>query len=211
MARRWLLLTGLALFGVMLCVPDRIGELSLVKMRLGPLILLLVIPLLSSATLPAPLQRFLLCVALTVVLANGVLLSIASHQVQTFVTSQPLGTVRGHFVAGYRGSPADSPIDPLAHATSYYCAQHGCVDVDNYQAHSQQFFVRFKHNPSLPVFGQLEAAPTTIAWELYPNVEYLLGWEFGADEKTRIGKAFTMLGENGALSLWHRKTTEDAR
>jgi len=213
MARRWLLLTGLALFGAMLCVPDGIGELSLVKMRFGPLILLLVIPLLSSATLPAPLQRFLLCVALAVALANGALLSVASYQVQTFVTSLPLGTVRGHFMAGYRGSPANSPIDPLAHATSYYCAQHGCVDVDNYQAHrqSRQFFVRFKYNPSLAVFGPLEAAPTTVAWERYPDVEYLLGWEFGADEKTRIGKVFTMLNESGALSLWHRKTTEEAR
>lgn len=211
MARRWLLLTGAALFGAMLCVPDRIGELSLVKMRFGPLILLLVIPLLSSATRPAPLQRFLLCVALTVALANGVLLSVASYQVQTFVTSLPLATVRGHFVAGYRGKPPESPIDPLAHATSYYCAQHGCVDIDNYQAHSQQFFVRFKQNPSLAVFDQLETAPTTVAWERYPDVKYLLGWELGEDERTRIGKVFTMLEENGALSLWHRKTTESVR
>jgi hypothetical protein len=211
MALRWLLLTGLALLGAMLYVPDRIGELSLVKMRFGPLILLLAIPLLSGATLPAPLQRFLLCVALTVALANSVPLSIASYQVEAFVTSLPLADVRGHFVAGYRGGPADSPIDPLAHATSYYCALHACVDVDNYQAQSQQFFVRFKPNPSLAVFRQLEAAPTTVAWERYPDVAYLLGWKFGADEKARVGRVFTMLNEKGALSLWHRRTTEGAR
>ena len=211
MARRWLLLTGLALFGAMLCVPDRIGELSLVKMRFGPLILLLAIPLLSNASLPSPLARLLLCVALTVALVNGVLLSMASFQVETFVTSLPLGAVRGQFVAGYRGSPADSPIDSLAHATSYYCAQHGCLDIDNYQAQTQQFFVRFKYNPSLVVFRQLEAAPTTVAWERYPDVKYLLGWEFGAAEKMRIGKVFTMLNEHGAVSLWQRKTTEERR
>jgi len=30
-------------------------------------------------------------------------------------------------------------------------------------------------------------------------------------ELTRLGKVFTMLDENGALSLWYRKTTEEAR
>jgi hypothetical protein len=207
MARRWLLLTIGALLGTMLCVPDRIGELSLIKPRFGPLILLLVIPLLSSATLPAPLQRLVLCVTLSAALLNSVLVSRASSQVQAFVTFLPHEAVRGHFVAGYRGSPADSPIDPLAHATSYYCARHGCLDVDNYQANSQQFFVRFKPNSALAVSHQLELAPTRVEWARYPDVEYVLGWQFEADEKTRIGNVFTMLDERGPVSLWHRKAT----
>ena len=206
LARRWMLLMVGGLLATMLCVPDRIGELSLIKLRFTSLVLLLVIPLLSGAAAPVSLQRLLLSVALTVALVNAVFLSSASYEVQAFVTSLPLDAARGRLVAGYRGSRADGPVDPMTHATSYYCARHGCVDVDNYQAHSQQFFVRFKDNPSAAVYRQLETAPTTIEWEKYPDIEYLLGWEFDAAERTRLMNTFTMLNEIGAVSLWHRRT-----
>ncbi len=207
-ARRWLLLIGLGLFVAMLFVPDRLGELSLVKVRFVPLIALLFIPLLPCALLPQSLPRLLLAASLALALLNGALLARAAQQVNTYVTALPAAAVRGQFVAGYRGIPASKAlINPLLHATSYYCAQHGCVDIGNYQAHSQQFFVRFKPRPTLAVFRQIEAAPTKIAWEHYPDLTYLLGWEFDSQEKARLAPTFTMLDEKGALSLWRRSQT----
>jgi len=127
------------------------------------------------------------------------------RQVQTLVAAGPQVDVRGRYVAGYLGERSPGFAKVMLHATSYYCARHGCVDLGNYQAFLGHFFVSFKSDPTLAVSRDLDTNGTSVPWERYPGVAYLRGWAFGPAERARVGRTFELVGESGRATVWRRR------
>lgn len=204
-ARRWLLAVSAVLVAAMVIVPDAIGELALIKIRFPSFVCLLLVPLVCCVTPLPGLRRALMVACLVGVTLNGWHVVQAGRQMQALVTAGPHADVRGRFVAGYLGTERDGLAQVLLHATSYYCAVHGCVDLGNYQAFLGHFFVSFKPDPTLAVSVDIDAAGTTIPWERYPRVSYLRGWGFAPAERARVSRTFELVGEAGQATVWRRR------
>jgi hypothetical protein len=177
----------------------------MIKLRFPPMVAVLIPALVATARPLLPQRRGLLGVALAGTLWNAGGLTLGADRVSAFVTGADAGNVRGEIVAAYWLSPEEHADSSLLHAASYYCLLHGCVDIGNYQAHSHQFFVRFKETPELQPIHLLAHEPRAVDWGRYLSVSVLLGWQLDEPERRRVSRWFDLDHDTGDVSVWRRR------
>ncbi len=204
-----------ALLVIYFVAPDWLLGGGFFKMRLPPLILLLALPLLETATARLSGRHYAQLAVLIAVLAlvvNIAVLREQSLQVSRFVcglglrAELPAGatflTARFDQIPGW-------PPDSLLHASSYY-GLRGAIDLGNY-AGSPSYWpysqVRFREAFSRVVAGQAYAHPRAMDWSRYPQVQYLLCWKATEEDRTRLAVDFSLYWEEGGcpLTIWRKK------
>jgi len=204
-----------ALLVIYFVAPDWLLGGGFFKMRLPPLILLLALPLLETATARLSGRHYAQLAVLIAVLAlvvNIAVLREQSLQVSRFVcglglrAELPAGatflTARFDQIPGW-------PPDSLLHVSSYY-GLRGAIDLGNY-AGSPSYWpysqVRFREAFSRVVAGQAYAHPRAMDWSRYPQVQYLLCWKATEEDRTRLAVDFSLYWEEGGcpLTIWRKK------
>jgi hypothetical protein len=166
---------GLVLLGVYLVVPNHLGfdQGGFLKARLAPLP-----PLLWLACLrePALREARLLVRAVTVLLLAGNLVLVTStvaagnREVERY-TAGVEAVGGGHRLFVIQQDPRPVPlVDPLLHAADYYCLGTGNVNLDNYEAGTPHFPLKYRR-------GILRGRGS---WAAYPGkeaVDVVLCWQ----------------------------------
>ena len=113
---------------------------------------------------------------------------------------------RNSLIMNYKQFGSDtSRVDFLLHSISHYALTHKAVDIGNYEARLDYFPVQFKTNmPPVPSIALIELSPWEIDWDGYPDIEYLIAWEMGLEERNNISRSFDMVFKKDDLSIWRR-------
>jgi len=146
-----------------------------------------------------------LCVSL---LVNTLVLYQGSRKVSRFLVGMYSDLPRGAVVATYRHEERGRLLlaDVLLHGASYYGLFRQCVDIGNIEAQFPHFQIRFRDSLlPVPAAGRLAHAPSTVEWERFPQVEYVLGWKLLQRDAAVLGRFYEHAWSEGALSLWKRR------
>jgi len=220
---RFLVLLCAGLFAFYFVTPDFMLGTGSYKMRLPWVILLLALPLIEPG---APRVsgwawgKLLMMLAVVTLSFNAAFLWRGSETVE-------------RFVRGLQALPRDAMImsvnfdvrrprrpDPLRAATSYY-GLHGCIDYSNYEPQMPYLFpVHFRQPPlkgdgrlfqylrQQPKLNQLlDEQPQSVDWSRLPEVQFLLCWKAGADDRLSLSQWYAPFWEesDSPLTIWKRK------
>ncbi len=112
----------------------------------------------------------------------------------------------GSNLIAYRRFPGERyRVDGLAHIASYYGIARKIVNIGNYEARRPFFAIYFKEGLGpWPSLYQIECRPEAIDWNLYPNIEFLLGVNIREEDKIELSKFFSIIFENERTTVWRR-------
>jgi hypothetical protein len=176
---------GFLLLAGFVLIPEDLGfsHGGFLKGRLAPLP-----PLLWLACLREPAQRWLRLPvrAVTVLLlaANLALvvhtLEIGNREVAEY-TAGIDAAGRDHRLFVMQANPSPPPlVDPLLHAADYYCLGTGTINLDNYEAGTPHFPVKFhtgvgRGSGSLAGYSHQPLVDLVLCWQVAP-ARSLAGW-----------------------------------
>jgi uncharacterized protein len=168
---------------IYLVAPFRLADGSFFNERFPWVIFLLSLPLLDTSETPARpgSDRLIVAVSCLFLVSNAYFLGQQSSKVEDFVGGLTLRLPKGALIAMYHAeAPSMQSVDPLLHASSYFCLANKHVDVANYEAGYHYFPVHFsKALPSFPDPETLDCRPAAIRWERFPAVESVYGMATG--------------------------------
>ena len=165
---------GLVLLGVYLLVPDHLGPEhgGFLKARLAPLPLLVGLACFRE---PALREARLLVRSVTALLVVGNLLlvtgtvSAGNREVERY-TAGVEAVGRGHRLFVSQENPPRAPlVNPLLHAADYYCLGTGNVNLDNYEAGTPHFPVKYRR-------GVIHGQGSWVGYPAKDAVDVVLCW-----------------------------------
>ncbi len=169
-----------ALFAVVmlaayLLAPERLGYThgDFLKPRLAPLPFLFCLACLREPTQPR-LRLLARCVTITLLAVNLAFVTQTVHDGNQRLAEYTAGAKAvggGHRIFVDQKQSAPSPLaDPLLHAANYYCLGNGNVNLDNYEAATNHFPVKFRRGITrghgfLGAYSQRNAVDIVICWQ----------------------------------------------
>ena len=199
-----------ALLIVYMVAPDWLFGGGFFKMRLPAVIVLVALPFLQPVTRNLSARhyaRLMVLVASLAFVVNVALLWREGEQVRQFTCGLEANLPRGATLVSARFDvPEGWPPDPLLHAASYY-GMRGLIDFGNYEAHQPHFLVRFRDGPPLSAAEQAYTRPNSVDWSRFAEVQFLLGWKAGKEDRARLTQNFALFWEKCGcpLTIWKRK------
>jgi uncharacterized protein len=180
---RYLFLVLGSLLFIYLSAPFRLADGCFFNERFPWVIFLLSLPLLDTSERPVRpgSGRLIVAVSCLFLVSNAYFLGQQSSKVEDFVSGLTLRLPKGAQIAMYHAeAPSMKSVDPLLHASSYYCLANKHVDVANYEAGYRYFPVHFsKALPNFPDPETIACRPAAIPWERFPAVESVYGMATG--------------------------------
>jgi hypothetical protein len=158
-------------------VPDHAGPyVGYIAVRLGFLSPLLALPLLRLPS-KGPYRKLSLGLVYAATLVHVVVVTLfvvdANKEIDEYVAAKDVvGSDSTIFVV--KPPQGDRFPDYLKHASCYYCLDHGNVALENYQAQTGQFWIRFGEGVALAK-GDLSAYPNreqvdvVLVWGTHPE------------------------------------------
>jgi MFS family permease len=195
--RRWpTVLLGLVLATLFVVVPDGFGRHGgYMKARLAVLV-----PLLCLACLSLPSVRFvrraLFTVMYLLIIVNLALVGrhVANANQELAEFTAGINSVgRNHTLVAI-GTRTDRLADHLWHAADYYCLETGNINLDNYEAASQNFPVQFRA-------GMERVLPVDWAFALAARVDLILAWDEPFAVLTVNAKDYYVVFQRGRLRI----------
>jgi hypothetical protein len=193
---------GLLLLGIYLLVPDHLGleHGGFLKTRLAPLPFLV---WLACFREPALREARLLVRAVTVLLVAGNLLLVTAavaagnEEVRQYTAGvEAVGRDHRLFVA-QADRPRSPLVDPLLHAADYYCLGTGNVNLDNYEASTPHFPVKYRRG--VPRGGG--------SWMAHPGkdaVDVVLCWQPPVGTGSAAPAGWDEIFSQGPLHIYRR-------
>jgi hypothetical protein len=178
---------GLLLLALYVLVPSHLGFThgGFLKTRLAPLP-----PLVWLACLREPAGRWprLLARGILVVLLAANLLFVMrtmrdGNRQLTAYTAGIDAAGSGHRLFVMQSDASPTPlVNPLLHAADYYCLGTGNVNLDNYEASTPHFPVKYRAGigrgrGSLAGYSRRDAVDLVLCWPVAPGAGGLSGWE----------------------------------
>ena len=204
------LLQNIILFGIYLLAPFRLGSGSFFNERMPWVILLFLIPVLTipDRLLNKKINPIIIMTIIIFLFVNTIVFNKESKKVQNFLAGLKIEMPQGSFLMTYKNSnPTWSRVDSLLHVGSYFGIKKKCVDIGNYQTGATYFLIKFTENlPKLPTLIQIENDPGSIELNLYPSIQYILGYHLSEFDKEKLLNYFNMIFSNDMLSIWQQKT-----
>jgi hypothetical protein len=169
---------------------------------------LVALPLLHPSTPLLPRRqyaRLALLVAILSFAVNAAVLYGEERELLQFLRGFEADVPRGATVLTARFDAARRSPDALMHAASYY-GLRGAIDLSDYEARLPYCPVRFRDGLPLSVAVQAYRQPYNIDWSRFPQVQFLLCWKAGKDDRTRLAQHFTLFWEQSGcpLTIWKR-------
>jgi hypothetical protein len=188
---------GLCLLIGFLLVPNHLGFThgGFLKTRLAP-----VIPLVWLGCLREPTARWpraLLRLSAAVLLVANLILVVrtiaAGNRELNEYTAGLEAAGTGHRLVITQLDPTPTPlVDPLLHAADYYCLGTANINLDNYEAETKHFPIKYRKGVvrdrgRLAVYANSDAADLVLCWRLAPPAAILENWhEVFQDGRLRI-------------------------
>ena len=220
----FLLVLCAALLAMYFVAPDWMLGAGWFKMRLPWVILLLALPLIEPGA-PRVSGRawgkLLMVLAVVTLSVNVAFLWRGSEQVKRFVRGLQAPLPRDailmqvNFDLKRRRFP-----DPLKDATSYY-GLYGYINYLNYEPQVPYLFpVHFRQPPlrgdeglfeyiqqQPKLYQQLQEQPKAVDWSRLPEVQFLLCWKAGEDDRSFLSRWYAPFWEenDSPLTIWIRK------
>ncbi len=199
-SRRWPVgLLGVAVAILYFLVPDHFaaGHGGHLKSRLAPLPFL--VWLASCRPPPRRMAPILGVAGLAAIGLNLTLIWIhiarAQADLNEFTAAvEHVGNNRVLFVS--RGDSTRKPVNYLEHAADYYCLRGGNINLDNHEAETRHFPIRFRPGISRG-WGELAAYPNRHA------VDQIIVWAAERDP-SKDATDWRLIFQQGRLTLWAR-------
>jgi hypothetical protein len=205
----WWVLLGLITGGYLL-VPDHlvIGHGGYIKQRLAVLIPLVLLTVFKEPSGACARSCSLGCVivALLLMAYNMTQYISRENRVLNDYTAgvEMIGTRR--VVASIQPDEArDGLADPLLHAACYYCLVNGSVNLDNYEAASQNFPIRFREADRWAPHPVGRSSSTLDRFPHREIIDTVIVWGVPQDELTNVLKGFHVLFSSDRLAVYQRE------
>lgn len=193
---------GLLLLGAYLLVPNDLGfeHGGFLKTRLA-----LLPPLVWLACLREPVRRGVRLLVRTVtvlILAVNLLLVTwtvrdGNHEVEQY-TAGIEATGTGHRLFVIQPDPRPTPlVNPLLHAADYYCLGTGNVNLDNYEASTPHFPVKYRR-------GVDRGRNNWVSYSRQDAVDVVIGWQTSPGPGSRGFAGWDEVFRQGPLWIYRR-------
>jgi hypothetical protein len=178
---------GLLLLAGYLLVPSHLdfSHGGFLKTRLAPLPLLVWLACLREPAQPR--TRFLARMAVFLLLAANLVLVTwtirdGNRELQQYTAGMEAAG-RGHRLFVMQADPSPAPlVNPLLHAADYYCLGTGNVNLDNYEASTLHFPVKYRAGVNrgrgtLAAYSRKDAVDLVLCWQIALGGGALEGWD----------------------------------
>ena len=205
---KWLLSATLLLSIFYILVPDSIGVLGLIKLRLPVLIVIMLLPVLITPTLIGPRKLtgiIILLVSIASMSVNIYAVAKEADKVESFLVWPMTHKIEKQIVVTYKSDITSRRVDSIKHSISYYCILAKCINAGNYELASNIFSLIYKNDtPPLPPIGMIQTSPSAIHWDHFKQIKYVFGWRLREHDRAILQNTFKLVWQNDRLSVWCR-------
>lgn len=211
----FLLLLFIAFFVIYLKAPDNVSGGGFIKVRLGLLLFLIIIPWLSW-DMPKLARVF---TGAAFILLSVIYLAHASYYHK--ILSGDVGIYTSGYDAVERNKVTlslafkpygrDSRIGVFTHSVGHYGYTTGCIELSNYEATTEYFPTFFKPDLHKPALRTIEDRPSQVDFAEYASdIDYIITWGLasGSDVEARILQYYDLSKQNGNLKIFKRKVPD---
>jgi hypothetical protein len=195
---------GLLLFAAYFLTANDLSEHGgFLKTRLAPLFFLVWLACLREST-HLEVRLFFRILAFVLIVLNLLLVTAtvaAGNRLLEQYTAgiETVGVRQRLFVIQPDPRPIP-PVNPTLHAAHYYCLGTGNINLDNYEAETLHFPVKYRPG----------VRRGRTFWNSYPDkeaVDVILSWQSEGSAAPRIPAGWNQVFNQGALRIFHRAKT----
>ncbi len=213
-AEKVLFLLVAMLILIYLFLPSKFGGGAFFNARFPWIVLLIMLPLfqMPETFLGKQVGKKILIGSVCFLFAfNTAVLYQQSQKVEKYLSGLDVDLPKGAYMMHYHKKSLGvryPRVDVLLHAVSNYARIKGGVDIGNYEAAYDYFFIGFKNTvPQFPSLDQIQNQPETIDWSYYPSIQYVLGWEVDSKDVKKLAKTFHVVWQEDSFSLWKKTSS----